>query len=90
MNFKGAVDYYWSHGMMSDEVFANITTHCNFDNSDGAACDGAVEAVDAGRIDNYNIYAPICINAANGAYYPSGYVRQRFIVLHFWKFDSAK
>jgi serine carboxypeptidase-like clade 2 len=83
MNFKGAVDYYWSHGLMSDEVFDNITRHCNFDNSDGVVCNGAVNAVDPGQIDAYNIYAPICLDAANGTYYPSGYVRQRFIMFHF-------
>ncbi|CAD6218823.1 unnamed protein product [Miscanthus lutarioriparius] len=74
MNFKGEVDYYWSHGLMSDEVFDNITRHCNFDNSDGVLCNGAVDAVDPGQIDPYNIYAPICVDAANGAYYPSGYL----------------
>jgi len=83
MNFKGTVDYYWSHGLMSDEVFDNITRHCNFDNSDGVLCNGAVDAVDPGQIDDYNIYAPICVDAANGAYYPSGYVRQRFTMFHF-------
>ncbi|KAL5677676.1 hypothetical protein ACJX0J_013807, partial [Zea mays] len=74
MNFKGAVDYYWSHGLMSDEVFDNITRHCNYDNSDGAACNGAVDVIDPGQIDPYNIYAPICVDAANGAYYPTGYL----------------
>ncbi|WVZ64550.1 hypothetical protein U9M48_014050 [Paspalum notatum var. saurae] len=74
MNFKGAVDYFWSHGVMSDEVFANITRYCDFDDSDGVVCFGATDAFDAGQIDYYNIYAPICIDAANGAYYPSGYL----------------
>jgi len=83
MNFKGAVDYYWSHGLMSDEVFDNITRHCNFDNSDGVLCNGAVHAFDPGQINPYNIYAPICVDAANGAYYPSGYVSQRFTMFHF-------
>jgi serine carboxypeptidase-like clade 2 len=78
MNFKGQVDYFWSHGSMSDEVFANITRHCHFDNSDGLVCDGAIDAFDPGQIDPYNIYAPICVDAANGAYSPSGYVRRRF------------
>ncbi|KAG0544138.1 hypothetical protein BDA96_02G249200 [Sorghum bicolor] len=59
-----------------DEVFANITRHCHFDNSDsdGVECNGALNGVDPGHIDGYNIYAPICVDAANGAYYPSGYL----------------
>lgn len=74
MNLKGAVAYYWSHGLMSDEVFDNITRHCKYDSSDGVACSGALEAVDPGQIDPYNVYAPICVDAANGAYYPTGYL----------------
>ncbi|CAL5087964.1 unnamed protein product [Urochloa decumbens] len=74
MNFKGRVDYFWSHGSMSDEVFANITRHCEFDDTDGMVCYGAEDAFDPGQIDYYNIYAPICVDAANGAYYPSGYL----------------
>lgn len=64
---------------MSDQVLANITRHCNFDGSDGVLCDGALDAFDPGQIDSYNIYAPICIDGANGTYFPSGYVRQRLI-----------
>jgi serine carboxypeptidase-like clade 2 len=94
MNFKGQMDYFWTHGSISDEVFANITRHCKFDDSDNnnVLC-GAAADVDIGLIDYYNIYAPICVDAANGAYYPTGYVRQRFIFSHYnyiLKFDSAK
>lgn len=85
MNFKGRIDYFWSHGTISDEAFANITKNCHFDDLGGEACEGALKAVvDPGRqFDYYNIYAPICVGAANGAYYPSGYVRQRFVMFHF-------
>jgi len=75
MNFKGRIDYFWSHGTLSDEIFANITRHCHFDDSDGEECEGALEAFDPGQFDYYNIYAPICVDAANGAYYPSSNVR---------------
>jgi serine carboxypeptidase-like clade 2 len=51
---------------MSDEAFANITRHCISDHSDGVACIGAMGAVHRAQIDPYNIYAPICISAANG------------------------
>ncbi|TVU09868.1 hypothetical protein EJB05_43365, partial [Eragrostis curvula] len=73
-NTKGQRDYLWSHGVISDEIFDNITKNCNFDNTDGANCDGAWDALDDSQINEYNIYAPICINAQNGAYYPSGYL----------------
>lgn len=71
------MDYFWTHGVMSDEVYANVTEHCDFA---GKACSGAWDAFDAGRIDAYNIYAPVCIDAPDGAYYPSGYVRNKFLV----------
>jgi len=44
MNFKGRIDYFWSHGTLSDEIFANITRHCHFDDSDGEECEGALES----------------------------------------------
>ena len=78
---------------MSDEVFANITRHCDFDDSDGVVCEGTIEAFDPGLIDYYNVYAPVCVDAANGAYYPSGYVRLRRLMFHYCdvlKFGSAK
>ncbi|XP_048574914.1 serine carboxypeptidase 1-like [Triticum urartu] len=77
-NIKGAVDYFWTHAVMSDEVYANITKNCDFDNLNGtftdAACMGAAVAFDSGYIDGYNIYAPVCIDAPNGTYYPAGYL----------------
>lgn len=79
-NIKGVVNYFWTHAVMSDEVYANVTKNCDFDNVDGtfadAACSGAAEAFHSGDIDGYNIYAPVCIDAPNGTYYPSGYVSQ--------------
>uniref|UniRef100_M8CAV7 Carboxypeptidase n=1 Tax=Aegilops tauschii TaxID=37682 RepID=M8CAV7_AEGTA len=77
-NIKGVVDYFWTHAVMSDEVYANITKNCDFDNLNGtftdSACSGAAVAFDAGYIDVYNIYAPVCIDAPNGTRYPSGYL----------------
>ncbi|KAL6846447.1 hypothetical protein ACP4OV_023895 [Aristida adscensionis] len=71
---KGEVNYYLSHGVISDEVFANITKHCNFDGLDGPSCQDALNSFDIGQIDWYNIYAPICIVSPNGTYYPSGHI----------------
>jgi hypothetical protein len=60
-------------------------SHPPFDDLDNnnVLCSGALHHVDIGQIDDYNIYAPICVDAANGAYYPTGYVRKRFIFSHY-------
>jgi len=77
-NFMGAVNHYWTHAVMSDEVYANITKNCDFDSVDDtfadAACGSAIDAFNPGNIAGYNIYAPVCIDAPNGTYYPSGYL----------------
>ncbi|KAM3257945.1 hypothetical protein ACQJBY_049957 [Aegilops geniculata] len=70
-NNQGTIDFFWTHGVMSDEVYANVTEHCD---SAGEACSGAWDAFDAGQIDAYNIYAPVCVDAPDGAYHPSGYL----------------
>jgi serine carboxypeptidase-like clade 2 len=80
MNDKGALEFLWNHGVMSDEMWANINAHCSFGPSDGILCDVAKSPfrgnffTTAGQIDPYNIYAPICIDTPNGTTYPSGYV----------------
>jgi serine carboxypeptidase-like clade 2 len=74
-NTKGQIDYLWSHGVISDEVWANITTSCKFSSSDGNTCSDAMAAYDSGYISGYNICAPVCIDKPSGNYYPSSYVR---------------
>lgn len=74
-NTKGQIDYLWSHGVISDEVWSNITRSCKFSPSDSNACSDAMASYDSGYISGYNIYAPVCINEPNGNYYPSSYVR---------------
>jgi serine carboxypeptidase-like clade 2 len=81
-NIKGAVDYFGTHAVMSDEVYANVTKNCDFDSVDGEwysepACSGALDGFQPGDIDGYNIYAPVCLDGPNGTYYSSGYVRQQ-------------
>ncbi|KAM0834473.1 hypothetical protein ACQ4PT_063581 [Festuca glaucescens] len=76
INIKGRVDFFWTHGVMSDEVYANVTKNCNFDSavetpSLEAACNGALDVFHEGDIDAYNIYAPVCLEGPNGKYYPS-------------------
>jgi len=78
-NIKGQLDYFWTHAVMSDEVYANVSKNCNFDRavetpSEEAACSGALDGFQVGYIDGYNIYAPVCLTASNGTYYPSSYL----------------
>jgi serine carboxypeptidase-like clade 2 len=76
MRAKGAAVYMWSHGVISDEVWANITKNCKFDGSDGDACYYA-DVHDSGNIDQYDIYGPVCILASDGTFYPSRNVREQ-------------
>jgi hypothetical protein len=72
-NDKGSLEFLWNHGVMSDEIWANITAHCSFGPSDGVSCEEAKSAFDfrpnfvknAGNINPYNIY----INFFNPQYY---------------------
>ncbi|KAK1631489.1 hypothetical protein QYE76_005804 [Lolium multiflorum] len=77
-NIKGGLDFLWTHAMMSDEVYQNVTKNCDFDNLNGTlsepACRGALDGFHSGHVSAYNIYAPVCLRASNGAYYPSSYL----------------
>ena len=81
-NDKGSLEFLWNHGVMSDEMWNNISEHCSFGPSDGSSssCDEAMTAFYfnfakiVGNIYWYNIYAPICIQAPNGTVYSSSYV----------------
>jgi serine carboxypeptidase-like clade II len=73
-NIKGSLEFLWNHGVISDEVWADITEHCSFGPSDGLLCAKATASFDRGNIDRYNIYAPICITSSNGTPYSSSYV----------------
>jgi serine carboxypeptidase-like clade 2 len=84
-NIKGGLDFLWTHAMMSDEVYQNVTKNCDFDNLNGTlsepACRGALDGFHSGHVSAYNIYAPVCLRASNGAYYPSSYVRQQLLYM---------
>uniref|UniRef100_A0ACD5TMB5 Uncharacterized protein n=1 Tax=Avena sativa TaxID=4498 RepID=A0ACD5TMB5_AVESA len=77
-NIKGGLNFLWTHAVMSDEVYQNVTKNCDFDNLGSTlsekACRGAFDGFHPGHISGYNIYAPVCLRAPNGAYYPSGYL----------------
>ena len=87
-NIKGGLNFLWTHAMMSDEVYLNITKNCDFDSLRGTvsetlsekACLGALEGFHPGHVSAYNIYAPVCIRAPNGGYHPSSYVREQLML----------
>ena len=70
---RGQYEYLWNHGVISDEVWADIAGHCSFnDSADGERCYGAIIKIQDGGIDSFNIYAPVCIrDDRNGSYYSS-------------------
>jgi len=45
-NDKGSLEFLWNHGVMSDEMWNNISEHCSFGPSDGSSssCDAAMTA----------------------------------------------
>ncbi|RLN33041.1 hypothetical protein C2845_PM03G00010 [Panicum miliaceum] len=73
-NQKGRFEYLRSHGLFSDEVWANVSSHCNFNSSDAEACSRTTDWFYYGPVDPYNIYAPICIDEPDGSYHSSSYL----------------
>ncbi|KAJ9552065.1 hypothetical protein OSB04_016110 [Centaurea solstitialis] len=62
---RGMFDYWWSHALNSDETHDSIFKYCNFvnDSSSSKCHDSARKAWgELGKINVYNIYAPICLN----------------------------
>ncbi|TVU09857.1 hypothetical protein EJB05_43354, partial [Eragrostis curvula] len=74
LNEKGSLEFLWNHGVISDEVWANIIGQCRFDPSDGLLCSRAKASFRTGNIDPYNIYAPICITSPDGTSHSSSYL----------------
>ncbi|RCV12022.1 hypothetical protein SEVIR_2G244000v4 [Setaria viridis] len=73
LNGKGNLEFLWSHGVISDEVWRRILGNCTFTASDDWQCFVAAHSFQKGNIDRYNIYAPVCLQARNGTYYPSSH-----------------
>eukprot|EP01018_Ginkgo_biloba_P005867 Gb_20814 [translate_table: standard] len=61
---KGFYDHLWTHALISDQTYEGITTNCNFaeNASYSNECDKFQSMIDneAGDINPYNIYAPLC------------------------------
>ncbi|KAF7028605.1 hypothetical protein CFC21_040496 [Triticum aestivum] len=73
-NTRGRYEFLWNHGVMSDEVWGNISAHCSFGRLEGKACGQAKASFRTGDIDRYNIYAPVCIRSRDRSLHSSGYL----------------
>ncbi|KAK6131916.1 hypothetical protein DH2020_034353 [Rehmannia glutinosa] len=51
---KGVIDFLWTHALISDEVYQQLRKN------------GSSPAFDLGKIDQYNIYAPLCNSSRSG------------------------
>ncbi|KAK1418272.1 hypothetical protein QVD17_27415 [Tagetes erecta] len=63
-SLQGMYDYWWTHALYSDTTHDAIVKYCDFGSEStsdicGNATDKAWE--EAGEIDIYNIYAPVCL-----------------------------
>ncbi|KAK9002782.1 hypothetical protein V6N11_060362 [Hibiscus sabdariffa] len=66
---KGAVDFYWTHALMSDEIYHGIASNCDYSKLSLSSKD-CLEFVDkandtAGNIYTYDIYAPLCNSSSS-------------------------
>ncbi|KAJ6367677.1 hypothetical protein OIU78_000272 [Salix suchowensis] len=65
-DWRGLVDYAWSHAVISDETLKIIRGSCNFDSNDTWSNDNCTEAVDElikqyKEIDIFSLYTSVCI-----------------------------
>ncbi|KAK9663830.1 hypothetical protein RND81_14G001200 [Saponaria officinalis] len=62
----GMVDYAWDHAVISDEVYNNIKSNCDFKSDDPSqACHSALSIFFASLnvIDLYSLYTPTCVES---------------------------
>lgn len=69
-DWRGMVDYAWSHAVISDETHKIIRESCDFNSNDTWSNNNCSEAVDEllsqyKQIDIYSLYTSLCI--ANSA-----------------------
>ncbi|XXG61044.1 hypothetical protein AAC387_Pa04g2797 [Persea americana] len=73
---KGMYDYIWTHALISDETHKGLMKHCAYGGSDEKdkpiskfKCSEFEDEIgkEAGDIDFYNIYAPICPEDSSNA-----------------------
>ncbi|KAJ6935411.1 serine carboxypeptidase-like 31 [Populus alba x Populus x berolinensis] len=66
-DWRGMVDYAWSHAVISDETHKIIRESCNFDSNDTWSNDDCTESVDElikqyKEIDIFSLYTSVCID----------------------------
>ncbi|CAN1255052.1 Serine carboxypeptidase-like 34 [Linum perenne] len=64
---EGMVEYAWDHAVISDRVYQDVKTTCNFSREElGASCSFALQDYFKvyDLIDMYSLYAPACINGS--------------------------
>ncbi|CAO2200866.1 unnamed protein product [Urochloa humidicola] len=67
---KGMIDYAWDHGIISDRVYRDIKSQCNFSMTTVTdACNGALQEYFAvySLIDVYSLYTPVCTDSSGSA-----------------------
>ena len=63
-DYKGTFEYWWTHGLISDETYVKLWEACKYDVSEHPSeeCKKIFEVAEAeqGNIDLYSIYTPTC------------------------------
>ncbi|OMO74889.1 Peptidase S10, serine carboxypeptidase [Corchorus olitorius] len=68
-SLKGGVDFYWTHALISDEMYSGIASNCDSStlNFSSKICLEFVDKVNdvTGNIYAYDIYAPLCNSSSS-------------------------
>lgn len=89
---NGMYDYFWTHGLISDETHKGLQKHCNFKHANlTSECNKYADRVDEelGNIDIYNIYAPLCNSSESHATYTVSCMHVAIVALLFVKSQLA-
>ncbi|CAH9133739.1 unnamed protein product [Cuscuta epithymum] len=71
-DWRGIVDYAWSHAIISDETYKTVKDNCDFSSSDLWSNKNCGDALDEmykqyHEIDIYSIYTAKCLNSVNSS-----------------------
>ena len=70
-DYIGTFEYWWTHGLISDETYENLRLACEFDSAEHPSkkCDKIYDIAEAeqGNIDAYSIYTPTCKKTSSQA-----------------------
>lgn len=71
-DWKGLVDYAWSHAVVSDETHTTIRDSCDFNSNNTWSNEDCSQAVDEVLkqykvIDIYSLYTSVCIGNSTGS-----------------------